>query len=635
MLCRQVTVFLLMALTFVTACNQHPSEKTKAKALNTGDKGKESVLIPPERRTISLKDYIPGNTSLRRISETGEFSVRLLEGEVIADGAGEFQRQWVTLDGHCRAAIIGLTPFVFRTRVRIPARGELWLALNQHGAGLDDSGVSYRIHVRDQTRDTVVLNDRLCSFGLAWKERKIDLERWSGQEVDLIFESMLDPPVATSAPTKPVTTCWGDLALRSRVANTNRPNIVVILLDTLRPDHMETHGYGRPTSPNIDAVAKNGVVFENAISTSPWTDPSILSLMTGLYPSDVWEPSPHEKAIKKPLPDGVSTLAELLQREGYFTIAASDHPGVNVRRFGQGFDVYAALLHVNVWIGWHETGARKVLTQLEQLIKGRGGSGLFFYLHLIYPHAPYNPPPEYKKLSGSGEYRVEQSNRNGLLNLYDSEIMLTDAVVGAFQRLLADNQLTDDLILFILSDHGEGFWEHGLFEHGNSLYNELLRFTLIVHAPGRLPAGVRVDDVVSMVDVLPTILELTGIEAPQDIRGQSLLPLISEDAGSERLAYSEFPHKEDYYLAYAIQSGSYKIIFGQNEPKELMRFDLDNDPLELQPLKGLDLSQEGSLLDELNRIRSSATEHRQSLKSTIEEPSKETIERLRSLGYIK
>jgi len=238
-------------------------------------------------------------------------------------------------------------------------------------------------------------------------------------------------------------------------------------------------------------------------------------------------------------------------------------------------------------------------------------------------------------LFGSGEFRVERSNREALINLYDAEIKLTDEVVGAVMRLFTDNQLTDDLILVIVSDHGEGFWEHGLFEHGNSLYNELLKIALILYAPDRLQAGNRIGDVVSIADVLPTILDLTGIETPQDLRGQSLLALIEGDTDSGRFAYSEFPHTKDLFLAYAIQSRAYKIILGQNDTEETMRFDLVRDSLELRPVERPDLSQGGPLIDELIRIRDTATKSRLSSKPALEKPSKEMLEKLRSLGYIK
>jgi len=357
-----------------------------------GASEERKIVFPPENRLISVADHVPVTAALRQESKSGESPVRLLDSDVIEDGS-RFQRLWVRLDGTRRGTIAGLIPFTFRARVVVPTRGELWLALNHDGAALDDYGVSYRIRVRDQIRETIVLEDRLFSFGSTWRERKVDLEPWSGQEVDLIFAAMSEPSSTPSALTAPVRAYWGDLVLRSRVTRKDRPNIALIVLDTLRPDHMGTYGYGRRTTPNIDEIAENGIVFENAISTSPWTDPAVLSLLTGLYPSDLWEAAPHHEAIKMPLPEGSDSMGEILQRVGYFTIAASDHPGINSGRFGQGFDVFTSLHAVNPWIGWRETEPRKVLNQIERLLRGRSGSGLFFYLHLIYPHVPYNPSP--------------------------------------------------------------------------------------------------------------------------------------------------------------------------------------------------------------------------------------------------
>jgi len=244
-------------------------------------------------------------------------------------------------------------------------------------------------------------------------------------------------------------------------------------------------------------------------------------------------------------------------------------------------------------------------------------------------------PPKYKDLFGSGEYRVERSNRDGLINLYDADIRLTDTVVGAVHRLLLKNQLNEDSIILIVSDHGEGFWEHDLFEHGNSLYNELLRIVLILHAPDRLPKGIRVSNVASMVDVFPTIFQIVGIKLQKTTRGQSLLEFIKGDLGSGRLAYSEHPHSKELFSGYSIQSDSYKVVFNKNNAEKWMSFDLTKDPLEKQQLEKPDPSQEAPLLSEMERIRNVATKHRKGLTFTIEEPSKEMVERLRSLGYIK
>jgi len=426
---------------------------------------------------------------------------------------------------------------------------------------------------------------------------------------------------------------WSDLFLESRAKSSKRPNIFLILIDTLRPDHLGCYGYERPTSPNIDKLAAEGIRFENAFSAAPWTNPSILALFTGLYPSDVWEPKPHKEAIRWALPKKVDTLAEILSVNGYFTIAASDHPGIGYRLFGQGFDIYAHLYHVDGrYVKWRETDGEKVLKQLHTLLEGRPERGLFTYVHLIYPHQPYEPPSPYDDYFGRGARRIERMNRASVINMYDGEIKLTDDVLRDFFADIKRLNLDNDSIIILLSDHGEGFWEHG-----NSLYNELLHIPLIVRAPGRVAEGKTITQLVRNLDLLPTILDLVGIGYDnKNYRGISLLPLMRGEGreNSKRLAFSEFPHSKIVF-GRTMQSLTEKLIDPSQDSKPLEYYDLMKDPAELNNLNAIESVKVSDLLSIMNDISRTASGSRIAHPAERQEPSEDTIRRLKSLGYVQ
>lgn len=597
----------------------------------------------PEQPPIPFKlrgaEYKP----FRAVSKTSPSAstdrpVRLLETPLNvepANAAGPFS---VMLDGHQRNALVGKIPFAFNTDIQVPENAELWLSLNCELPKFGFKSVRFRVTVREAGRDQVVLDRLLSTLRAEWESARIDLSKWTGRKVRLHFESTAGEAAQDpgTSPDDHARAFWGDLVVRSNTAHPKHPNIIVILLDTLRPDHLGAYGYQRPTSPNIDALTAAGVRFDRAISSAPWTDPSIMAIFTSMHPSDLWEVAPYEKWIRKPVPDEVPTLASVLSEAGYYSIAASDHPGINPNRFGRGFDVYSTLFYGDgEYTKWRKTAPEKLLERFAKLLKSQNaGDGLFVYLHLIYPHIPYVAPKKYLDLFGPGTDKLEKANREQVINLYDAEVRMTDDVVGAVMEILAAHNISKDSILVLLSDHGEGFWEHGLFEHGNSLYNELLKVTLIMHAPGRLPAGKSVTQTVRLIDVMPTLLDLAGVDAPPELRGASMLDLIRDRPGENRLAYSEYPHSDIVY-GHAIQSEALKLIVPKTNEDSREIYDLARDPKELTPLKafptggGLD-----AMAGTMESLRSTAEQHRSNLHTEEEAPSKDTIERLRTMGYV-
>jgi arylsulfatase A-like enzyme len=536
----------------------------------------------------------------------------------------------VELDNERRHAIRGAPPFTFSYELVLPQNSSLWFSLNRVAPGGGGGELNYSINLADGSGSRRLFDARLGTAHSGWQNAAIDLARYAGKKVNIEFE-------VTSADNNAGggQAYWGDLYLAGSAPPASRPNIFVILLDTLRADHLQCYGYHRSTSPNIDSLAREGVRFENAYSSAPWTDPSILSLFTALYPSDVWTPKPHREQITELLPSSVDTMAEILAANGYFTIAATDHPGINAKRFGQGFDTYGHLFAgLGPYTEWRETPSDIVLDRLQKLVAKRTGLPVFFYVHLIYPHTPFEPPPPYDDYFGRGTFAISQAKTPAVVNMYDGEIRFADRVLGDFLADLRRAGLVDDSIIVFLSDHGEAFWEHGLFEHGNSLYNELLHVPLIIRAPGRLPAGKTVAPLVGTVDVMPTILALAGIDYPGEFRGQSLVPFITGQANSpERMTYSEFPHSR-MVRGRAIQSRSEKLIV-PNTGGPLEYYDLQTDPRETNSLAEGSPATTARLRAAADEINRSAAQRRRTHPAERHGPDEDTLRKLKTLGYIQ
>lgn len=331
--------------------------------------------------------------------------------------------------------------------------------------------------------------------------------------------------------------------------------VVLLVIDTLRRDHVGAYGYEKNTTPHLDSLAKEGVLFKDAYSNCSWTQPSMASLFTGAYPlvHKVTEPPDSEFVAAAVLPPGVTTMAEFLKAEGMTTHAVSSQPWCNdLSGFDQGFDGFEK---VSTILDTRE--AEKVMDQsLEWLEKQGPDEDFFLYIHIMGPHFPYIPPPEWQgKFTGprlpeirsmlEDKNYVDQSrvlhkkrhrfaSDDGLLaeleGLYDEEVAFSDHQLARLMARLDKQGMSEGTMVIVLSDHGEEFVEHGRFFHGHSLYRELLEVPLVIWYPP-LGKGVEVDDMVSLVDVFPTLIELFDGKKPDHCQGKSLAPLLWKDGG--------------------------------------------------------------------------------------------------------
>ena len=287
-------------------------------------------------------------------------------------------------------------------------------------------------------------------------------------------------------------------------------NVVVVVVDTLRQDHLATYGYARDTAPFLDSLARQGVTLDG-ISPSSWTKPAAASILTGLHPVT------HQAIDRQDrLPEPAVTLAEILRREGYRTFAASANGWVSPAfGFEQGFDEF--LLNEQMNIRARELN-RELLPRLLQLQEP-----FFLYVHYIDPHVPYAPATDWRgdsmpaalapvlpgDLADTDALGRSPQFRQRAIDLYDGEIRGADGGVAELVGALRERGLADRTLLVVTSDHGEEFEEHGRMSHGQTLYDEVLRVPLIFHGPGLYP-GARLG-VASLADIVPTVVDLVGL----------------------------------------------------------------------------------------------------------------------------
>jgi arylsulfatase A-like enzyme len=396
---------------------------------------------------------------------------------------------------------------------------------------------------------------------------------------------------------------------------------VLFLIDTLRADRVGAYGHSRATTPNIDALAAEGVVFESAYAPAPWTLPSVVSLMTSTFPCE------HGVVVDGLQPSAaLEPLAERLSAAGYATASfyANEYagPGSGLTR---GF---ASATYVDAADG--ET--------VGPFLDAVASRPFFLYVHNAEPHDPYTADREtvrrfapvgarqrdeanqtlvrYRRLTGADfeagrppgatDNSAEQRKALAALRrlapalsgLYDGDVALADQHFGSVRRALEQRGLWDAALVVLLSDHGEEFGEHGGFQHDQSVYEELVRVPLIVRFPGGRHAGGRVGVPVSLVDVVPTLAEVLGRPGlARGSRGRSLLPLArgQEVAPDGARATALRDNRKKYFRPFArlrgdlnvvVREGGWKGIWNA-ERKRLELYDLTSDARERRDVSAL------------------------------------------------
>lgn len=434
---------------------------------------------------------------------------------------------------------------------------------------------------------------------------------------------------------------FGLLSLAGTGCGEKRPDIVLVVVDALRADHLPTYGYHLDTAPAIDSLARRGVVFERAFSHSGWTLPSMASMLTGLHPTEHGAyRSPKGGAVFGRLRPEVTTMAEALAGEGY--TAAAFVNNVYLRPlFGLdgGFELYDLQPASNLR---HRSARATVEDALAWMKEAEGP--LFVLIHIMEPHLNYDPPAPARGrflppaetvipvpyTLGEGQKAVDPSEgyRAQVEGLYDEEILETDTALGPLFDAFEGRAF-----LFVTADHGEEFWDHGGFEHGHSLHGELVRVPLIMSGPGLEPG--RIDAAVQHVDLFQTIVGLAGAGRPEGTGGVDLRSVAA--SGGAGFRGRAILHEDRLFGSWqaALTTDSYRLVVtlpdgsatlwsldgdGQNDRMVSDRTTLEK---ELPPR-----------LEALFRIRRGrgAPEPPVPVERRMD---RETREELRSLGYLR
>lgn len=361
-------------------------------------------------------------------------------------------------------------------------------------------------------------------------------------------------------------------------------NIVLISIDTLRADRLGSYGYSRDTSPNIDALASDGLLFENCFSQAPATLISHSTMFTGLYPGTHGAQCMTFTA----LPSAAQTLPEILSMNGYRTAGFTG--GAQLGRFfgfSQGFEAYN-----DEGGGFLETWPRA-----RQWLDTNSVEKFFLFLHTFDTHHPYKPPAPFNTMFSkdydgplenfipielleainSGEIKVTEADRKHISAVYDGAIRYTDGYIGKITAYLKEHNLLDNTIVILTSDHGEEFNEHGVMGmHAHTLYNELLHVPLIIRLPKGAPANI--SQRVGLVDLVPSLLDYAGISYPPEaFEGTSFAAFFTDKEAScptssstpvrTLFAEKEFLSVENYGRMKSIRNGSWKFTMLTTPPR--------------------------------------------------------------------
>ena len=424
------------------------------------------------------------------------------------------------------------------------------------------------------------------------------------------------------------------LAMTLGLGGCQRPepwNVLLVTFDTTRADHLACYGHDGIRTPNVDALAAEGVLFEQAYAAAPVTTPSHSTILTGKYPI---AHGVRDNGLFV-LPDSQQTLAEILGEAGWATGAAIGAFPL-VRKFGldQGFDHYDDAINPPTdnfladrslpksRLYFDERRAARVNEALDPWLEQHHADPFFAWVHYYDPHQPFDPPTPYDQLYAGRPY--------------EGEIAYADEVFGQLLDRLRQLGVYDRTIVVLTADHGEGRGEHGELTHSVQIYNTTLHVPLIVHVPGT-EGGRRIGAPVSSVDIVPTVLDLLGLPIPDDVQGQSLAPILRGEAGAEgdetlarRPLYAETLAPRlgfGWGELRALMRGDRKLIYG---PRPEL-YDLGADPDELHDL--IDTETETAERMEAELARFLAENAAQDLDAAVE-MDEETRQKLMALGYI-
>jgi arylsulfatase A-like enzyme len=581
---------------------------------------------------------------------------------------------WQGLRDVFRETLVTRSPESARFALRLPSRPLLDLSVGTPEA----QPVTFTVRVRRGGDETTVMTSTVTT-PLRWERRVVDLGPFAGSAVEIAL--------AASAEKEGALAFWGAPAVRQRAPGRGEdgpPQVVLMIQgDTLRADHLDVYGYERRTAPVLHRLADEGALFRHAITQTGWTKAATPSVMTSLYPS-----THGVHRFTDRLPASATTIAEAFRDAGYATLSFSSVAFTGqFTNLHQGFEE----LHESESTAGRPRSsktAREFVDRFVDWLDGHRDVRVFAYLHFFDPHSPYEPNPPFDTLwadpKGREEYlrqlealkkvvadaflaqrgmaTPEELARAGIdeeaflrysKDWYDGSIRGMDTEIGRLVERLRELGLERRSVVAFYADHGEEFHDHGRMWHGQGVYGEMIRVPLILWAPGRVAPGARVDEPVQLIDVMPTLLEVSGLPAPEAAQGQSLRPLVRRPGGEgvveaatawerrplvaekQPMGGREFPGAAE---SYAIIDGGWKLIHNAvrapGKP-EFELFDFQGDPLDRRDVARDHPEVVERLAEALESWKASARAARLRPEAAAGSQGADQLERLRSLGYVQ
>jgi arylsulfatase A-like enzyme len=573
---------------------------------------------------------------------------------------------WHGMEEIYRESVVSRAGETVRFDLELPGQPRLDLGL----ATIDPWPATFQVTVTrgGASGDEEVALERTVTTSGTWHDASVDLSAFGGEPVGLTLAVSSENPGTVGF--------WGTPVIHGRgedPAAAGPRGVIVIVGDTLRKDHLDLYGYGRPTAPVLSGLAKAGAYAEDCVTQATWTKVSVPAIFTSLYPTTH---TVHQFTDR--LPAAAETMAEVFRGAGWSTLGMSSITFTGrFTNLHQGYEEFHESPSLEK--SSNSKTAREYTERLLPWLERHRDVPFFVFFHVADPHSPYYAYEPYDTLWGqpgdSDEYRRQQDEvrkhiddplmkRFGMArrselekagldpepfvgyehDAYDGSIRAMDVEVGRILELLRGLGLAEQTLVAFVSDHGTEFLEHDRHFHGHSVYGELNRVPLILEGPG-VPAGVRIEPTVQAIDLMPTILELAGLEAPERIQGQSLMPLIRGEAGwrdrpavTEKLPEPVRSEGEIDLESYAIIAGEWKLIHNRQRPAETPEFELYDhraDPLNLHDVASEHPDVVERLAAQIEGWHQQAVAARLPSDAELAEGmSAEELERLRSLGYL-
>lgn len=566
---------------------------------------------------------------------------------------------WHGMDDIFRETIVTRAPETVSFEIDVPDGAFFDVAL----ATVDAKPLTFAVRV-EGAGDPVHV-ERTVTAPHGWNPWRVPLDRFAGETVTLSLEVAAGEAGALGF--------WGTPAVRAAEATVaSRPQgVIVILADTLRSDRVGAWGHDRETAPILADLAARGTRMADTVTQATWTKVSVPAIMTSLYPST------HSVAqISDRLPASAETMAEVFRNEGYATLALTSIPFVGqFTNLHQGYEE----LHESASLDTENAKtARAYVDRLLPWLDRHRDVPFFVFLHVADPHSPYYPyapydtawgePGDAERLTELSEQvrphiedplmqRFGMPERDELaqagvdpeefvdieLDAYDGSILGMDVEIGRVLERLRELGIDDRTLIAFVSDHGTEFLDHDAHFHGHTVYGELNRVPMFLHGPG-VPAGVVVEDTVQTIDLMPTVLEIAGVRAPEGVQGTSLMPLIRGETSDwakpaiteKAIMDTDLPGRS--FASTSIIHDGWKLIHNDPAPDDLGAYELydhRDDPRNMTDVAADNPEVVERLAAILDQWRAEVLAVRLDHDAATEGLDDEALERLRSLGYVQ